>query len=362
MPADDEPVALGDLADGGGEHAPPLGDGEHRRQVRGRDDREHPLLRLAGQHLVRLHGRLAQRHPLEVRAHAGPARRGRLGEGARQARAAEVLDALDEPGVVQLEAGLDEQLLGERVADLHARPARGAVLVEGRRGQHAHAADAVATGLRAQQHDDVADAARGRQLDPVPGQHAEAQRVDERVALVARVEDDLTADVGQSQAVPVAADAGDDAGQHARGVGVVGVAEAQRVHDEHRTRAHREDVAHDAADAGRGALVRLDVARVVVRLDLERDGQALADVDDAGVLAHADEHPVAPRQVAELAQVHLAALVGAVLAPHDRVHRQLGLRRPATEHLADARRTRRASGRARGTAARGRGRRAPRPP
>ena len=40
--------------------------------------------------------------------------------------------------------------------------------------------------------------------------------------------------------------------------------------------------------------------------------------------------------LAELAQVHLAALVRAVLAPHDRVHRQLGLRRPAAEHLADA--------------------------
>ncbi len=174
-----------------------------------------------------------------------------------------------------------------------------------------------------------------RQLDAVDRHDAEAERVDERVALVARVEDDLAADVGQPQAVPVAADAGDDAGQHALGVGVVGVAEAQRVHHEHRPGAHREDVAHDAADAGGRALVGLDVARVVVRLDLEGDGQALADVDDAGVLAHADEHPVALGQLAELAQVHLGALVGAVLAPHDRVHRQLGLRRPAAEHLAD---------------------------
>jgi hypothetical protein len=197
------------------------------------------------------------------------------------------------------------------------------------------AADAVAAGLGAEQHDDVADAAGGRQLDAVDRHHAEAERVDQRVALVARVEDDLAADVGQPQAVPVAADAGDDARQHALGVRVVGVAEAQRVHDQDRPGAHREDVAHDAADAGGRALVGLDVARVVVRLDLEGDRQALADVDDAGVLAHADEHPVALGQVAELAQVHLAALVGAVLAPHDRVHRQLGLRRPAAEHLLD---------------------------
>ena len=74
---------------------------------------------------------------------------------------------------------------------------------------------------------------------------------------------------------------------------MVGGAEAQRVHHRDRAGAHGEDVADDAADAGRRALVGLDEARVVVRLDLERDGEALADVDDAGVLADAGEHPVA---------------------------------------------------------------------
>ncbi len=117
-----------------------------------------------------------------------------------------------------------------------------------------------------------------------------AAGVDQRVALVAGVEDDLAADVRQAQAVAVAADAGDDAGQHALGVGVVGRAEAQRVHDGDRAGAHGDDVADDAADAGGRALVGLDVGRVVVRLDLEGDRVALADVDDAGVLADADEH------------------------------------------------------------------------
>jgi hypothetical protein len=102
----------------------------------------------------------------------------------------------------------------------------------------------------------------------------------------------LAADVRQAEAVAVAADAGHDPGQHA--VGVVGVerTEAQRVHHRHRPRAHREDVADDAADPGRPHLVGLDVRRVVVRLDLERDGVPVTDVDDAGVLADAD-HQVA---------------------------------------------------------------------
>jgi hypothetical protein len=107
---------------------------------------------------------------------------------------------------------------------------------------------------------------------------------------------------------------------------VVDRAEAQLVHDGDRARAHRDDVADDAADAGRGALEGLDVARVVVRLDLEGDGPALADVDDAGVLAHADHEALfhlVGDLLAEAAQVDLRRLVGAVLAPHHRVHRQL---------------------------------------
>ena len=71
-------------------------------------------------------------------------------------------------------------------------------------------------------------------------------------------------------------------------------AEAQRVEQRDRPRAHREDVAQDAADAGGRALEGLDRRGVVVALDLERHGQAVADVDHAGVLARALQH--APRR------------------------------------------------------------------
>ena len=67
--------------------------------------------------------------------------------------------------------------------------------------------------------------------------------------------------------------------------GAVERAEAQRVERGDRPRAHREDVAQDAADAGRRALVRLDERRMIVRLHLEGDGEAVADVHDARVLA-----------------------------------------------------------------------------
>jgi hypothetical protein len=90
--------------------------------------------------------------------------------------------------------------------------------------------------------------------------------------------------LGTPDAVAVAADPADDPVDEValEGVrfagppGAVGpptrIPEPQRVHDGDRPRTHREDVAQDPADPGGRALVRLDVARVVVGFDLERDG------------------------------------------------------------------------------------------
>ncbi len=341
VPADDEAPTVGDHADPGSQHTPAFGEREHRGQhIRG-DDREHPLLGLAREDLVRRHRRLAQRDAIEVDRHpagaaGGEPGRGRLGQCAGQPGSAEVLDADDEAAVEQLQAELDENLLGERVADLDGRPARRpAALVEGRRRQHGHAADAVPAGLGAEQDDRVADPGRRRRLHPADRQHSHAQRVDQRIALVGRVEDDLSADRGQAETVAVAADARDHPGQHPGGVGGVGVPEAQRVEDGDRPGAHGENVADDPTDTGRRALVRLDEARMVVRLDLEGDGKPLADRDHPGVLAHADEQPVTRGRVAELAQVHLGRLVRAVLAPHHRVHGELGVGRRAPERADD---------------------------
>ena len=221
----------------------------------------------------------------------------------------------------------------------------GPVVLEGLAREHRDAADAVAAGAGAVEDHLVAGARRLGEVELLVAHHAHAERVDERVAGVGRVEDRLAADVGQAEAVAVAADAGDDPGQHPVGVGGVERAEAQRVHHRDGPGAHGEDVADDAAHAGGRALVGLDVRRVVVRLDLEGHGVAVADVDDAGVLADAD-HQVGAHLVghllAELAEVDLGGLVGAVLAPHHRVHRELGRGRAAGRGSRGSRRTRRA--------------------
>ncbi len=330
---------VGDLADHRGLHVPLGGDrGELLEAVRA-DDRHHPLLGLRHEDLAGGQGRVAQQDLLQVDVHPAVAVRGHLGRRAGDARRAEVLDALHHAGGEQLQAALDEHLLHEGVAHLHAGPLGGLGVVERLAGQDRRAADAVAAGARAEQHHLVAHARGAAAVHVLVPHHADAQRVDQRVALVGRVEHDLAADVRQAQAVAVAADARDHAVHDARGVRVVDRAEPELVHHRDRAGAHRHDVAHDPADPGGRALVGLDVARVVVGLDLERHRPAVADVDDARVLAHADQQVLAHLVGglgAELAQVHLGGLVRAVLGPHHRVHRELGRGGAAAEEVDDA--------------------------
>ena len=214
-------------------------------------------------------------------------------------------------------------------------------------GEDGCAADAVAAGAGAEQHDLVAGAAGVREVQVLVAQHADRERVDERVRLVDRVEHRSRRRCSAGRGSCRRTRCRSTTPCTTRAVSGWSIAPKRScVHDGDRARAHRDDVAHDAADAGRGALERLDVARVVVALDLERDRPALADVDDAGVLAHAD-HEVACCISSETfwpnwRRYILRRLVGAVLAPHHRVHRELAAGGAAAEDLADARRTRRA--------------------
>ena len=119
----------------------------------------------------------------------------------------------------------------------------------------------------------------------------------------------------------------------ARSKCVVRRAEAQPVEQRDRPRAHGDDVAQDAADAGRRALERLDRRRMVVRLDLERDRLALAEVDHAGVLARPLQHALARR--GQPLQQRRRVLVAAVLGPEQREDRELEVVRLAFEKTPD---------------------------
>jgi hypothetical protein len=73
---------------------------------------------------------------------------------------------------------------------------------------------------------------------------------------------------------------------------------------------------------------------VVVRLDLERDREPLAEVDDARVLPGALQHALARGR--QPLQKRRRVLVAAVLRPEQREHGELEVVRGAPELLADA--------------------------
>src|ERR1700677_1638004 len=100
---------------------------------------------------------------------------------------------------------------------------------------------------------------------------------------------------------------------------------AERIHDGQRSRTHGKDVAQNAAYTRCRALKRLNVAGMIVRLDLECTAPTVPHVDDARVLSRPLDHAVALG--GQALEMHTAGLVRAMLAPHDRINAQFGERR-----------------------------------
>ena len=117
------------------------------------------------------------------------------------------------------------------------------------------------------------------------------------------------------------------------GFAVAGIAEAQRIHVGDRPGAHGENITQDPADPGGGALIGLDIARVVMAFHLEDRRLAIADIDDAGVLTRAADHP---RGLGgKPLQMDARGFVRAMLRPHDRINAQLGQVRLTPERVLD---------------------------
>ena len=293
-----------------------------------RDDEEHPLLRLGEEDLVRRHARLTLGDAVEVdlrpRSRAGGHLRCRAGETGRP----HVLDADDGARRHRLETRLEEELLGERVPDLHGRAPLRRTLVEGLR-RHRRSVDPVAPRLGPDVDEGVAHPVGPRPEDPRPRRESDAEDVDEGVPRVRGRDRDLPPDRRTPEAVPVMRDAGHHAAQEVTALGIVERSEPEGVEEGDGTRAHREDIAEDAAHARRRPLERLDERRVVVALDLEREGQAVADIDHAGVLARPLEHVGGAGR--ESPQEDARGLVRAVLGPERGEETDLGVRGVALE-------------------------------
>ena len=125
---------------------------------------------------------------------------------------AKVLDRGDHAGRVQLKAALDQQLLHERVAHLHVRVLRplavgvGAIGPERGAGQHRGAADAAGPVREPRRTTWLPGPGAAAELQIGVPHDAHARDVDQRVARIAGVERQLTADIRQAQAVAVERD------------------------------------------------------------------------------------------------------------------------------------------------------------
>ncbi len=327
-------VALRDLADDRAaevEAVRYLTDGV---DVAGRDLVTHALLGLREQNLEGVHVRLALVDGVEVDAGAEPALGDHLGGGAAEARSTEVAGREDEVAVDQRLAGLDEQLLGVGVADLDRRPVLGlGVLGEVLAGE-ARAAEAVPAGRVPDEHQLVPRLLRGGGDEAVLGEAAHAGDVHERVPLVALVELRRAGDRRDADGVPVVPDALHDAIEEVPGVLAVEAPEVQGVSERDGVRPHRQGVPDDAADPGRGAVVGVDVARVVVALHAERQQLVGSrDANDGGVVARPDDHVLA--LAVERGQQRARRAVRAVFAPEVLEQRGLRRRRVAAEFVRD---------------------------
>ena len=112
------------------------------------------------------------------------------------------------------------------------------------------------------------------------------------------------------------------------------VAERECIEASDRPRPHSEDVAQNAADAGRGALIGLDIAWVVVAFHLEHHRKSIADVDDTGVFARALDHP--RRLGGQGAQMDFGRFIRAMLVPHCGEDSELGETWRAAKKFQDA--------------------------
>ena len=200
--------------------------------------------------------------------------------------------------VEQFEEQVGDQSLDDRVADLHG----GAGHLAGR-GVHRHGgerrpADAVAPGGPADHHDAVAGLQSGQFV--IAGQnltHATAEN--ERVGRVAGVVEDRAGHGGDAHFVAVVRHALDHAFlddrrvEHAGGkfmVVEIPRAEAEDVGQGDRPRGGGENIADDTAHPGVGAAERLDGARVVVGLGLDREPLAVGKGHDARIAVESGDN------------------------------------------------------------------------
>ncbi len=127
---------------------------------------EHALLAFREHHLIGAHTGFARRHPIEIELDAEIALGAHFDRRTGQPRRAHVLDRDHAIRRHDFEAGFQQQLFREGIADLHGRALLRGIVVE-LGGCHRGAVNAVAAGLRTEIDDRHVHAGGGRIKDLV---------------------------------------------------------------------------------------------------------------------------------------------------------------------------------------------------
>ena len=324
-------ATFGDAPDHDGIQPPLLENGKNFVLAAFLRDQQHALLRFAEHDFVRRHAGFALRNFGEIDLDAGAAARSHFHGGAGEPGSTHVLNGHYRAGLHGFEAGFEKQFFHEGIADLDIGALLPRFFGEFGGGEQRCAVNAIATGLCANVNHRIAGTFGFGEEQIFFTGDAQSQRVDEWVLRIAGLEGDFTANSRDAEAISIAADAADDAVEDAAilcGLFFSGalarddLAKTQRIEHGDGARAHGENVAQDSADAGGGALERLDVTGMIVRFNLEGRDEAVADVHDTGVFSGALHDQLAARRQA--LQVHLARFVGTMLAPHHAEDAQLG--------------------------------------
>ena len=273
-------------------------------------------MRLAKHDFVRRHPRFALRYFRQIDLNAGASARGHLRRRTSQSRRAHVLNRHHRAGLHRFQASFEQKLFHERIANLNVGPLLLRFFGELGGSQQRSAVYAVATRFRADINHRIPSAFRFGEKQIFFFGDAQSQGVHQRILRIARLEANLAPNRRHAETIAIIRDPANHTVENApvlRGL-FFGNAltcrdrpETKRIEHRHRPRTHGENVAKNSANPGSRALKRLNVARMIVRFNLERCYQAVPDIDHTGVFSRPLHHQLAARR--QPLQMHLARFI-----------------------------------------------------
>ena len=166
-------------------------------------------------------------------------------------------------------------------------------------------------------------------------QYAQRKGVYQRVAFVALVEIHLAGHGRNAEAISVMRNAADHASEEPSHLAIIQLAKAQGVDRAHRARAHGENIADNPAHTCGRPLEWLHRAGMIMALDLERNRQIIANIENARIfLAGSYQHAGGFHR--KPLEQRTCVFVRAMLAPHHTENAQLREIRFATDDLLNA--------------------------